>query len=83
MSVCFRWESEPDYCSTVKKTPPYDKGTRLVDFIDLVVLDFLMSRFILCAVFCERSESNRLFIKSVRDELMKLLPAARHTAGES
>ncbi|XP_030285596.1 BAR/IMD domain-containing adapter protein 2-like 2 [Sparus aurata] len=38
-----KWESEPDYCSTVKKTPPYDKGTRLVDFIDLVVLDFLMS----------------------------------------
>ena len=57
MSVCFRWESEPDYCSTVKKTPPYDKGTRLVDFIDLVILDFLMSRFKRCAVFCKRSES--------------------------
>ncbi|XP_075941428.1 extracellular serine/threonine protein kinase FAM20C-like [Anarhichas minor] len=36
------WESEPDYCSTVTKTPPYDRGTRLVDFMDLVVLDFLM-----------------------------------------
>ncbi|XP_070846821.1 extracellular serine/threonine protein kinase FAM20C-like [Chaetodon trifascialis] len=38
-----KWESEPDYCSAVRKTPPYDKGTRLVDFIDLVILDFLMS----------------------------------------
>ncbi|XP_030595050.1 extracellular serine/threonine protein kinase FAM20C-like [Archocentrus centrarchus] len=37
-----KWETEPDYCSTVKKTPPYDKGTRLVDFIDMVILDFLM-----------------------------------------
>ncbi|KAA8595315.1 hypothetical protein FQN60_012450, partial [Etheostoma spectabile] len=43
-----KWESEPDYCSKVKKTPPYNKGTRLVDFIDLVILDFLMSMFILC-----------------------------------
>ncbi|XP_034750389.1 extracellular serine/threonine protein kinase FAM20C-like isoform X1 [Etheostoma cragini] len=38
-----KWESEPDYCSKVKKTPPFNKGTRLVDFIDLVILDFLMS----------------------------------------
>ncbi|CAL8352271.1 unnamed protein product [Boreogadus saida] len=37
-----KWETEPDYCSTVKKTAPYDKGTRLVDFIDLAILDFLM-----------------------------------------
>ncbi|KAM6940219.1 extracellular serine/threonine protein kinase FAM20C-like [Xenentodon cancila] len=38
-----KWETDPDYCSTVKKTAPYDKGTRLVDFIDMVILDFLMS----------------------------------------
>ncbi|XP_061534502.1 extracellular serine/threonine protein kinase FAM20C-like [Phycodurus eques] len=38
-----RWETEPDYCETIKKTAPYDKGTRLVDFIDMVILDFLMS----------------------------------------
>ncbi|XP_068606870.1 extracellular serine/threonine protein kinase FAM20C [Brachionichthys hirsutus] len=37
-----KWESDPEYCSTVKKTPPYNKGTRLVDFIDMVLLDFLM-----------------------------------------
>lgn len=41
--LCFRWETETDYCSTVKNTPPYDKGTRLVDFMDMVILDFLMS----------------------------------------
>ncbi|XP_077575862.1 extracellular serine/threonine protein kinase FAM20C-like [Stigmatopora nigra] len=38
-----QWETEPGYCTTIKKTAPYDKGTRLVDFIDLVILDFLMS----------------------------------------
>ncbi|XP_068178253.1 extracellular serine/threonine protein kinase FAM20C-like [Antennarius striatus] len=37
-----KWESDPDYCSGVKTTPPYNKGTRLVDLMDLVVLDFLM-----------------------------------------
>lgn len=43
--VYFRWETDPEYCTTIKKTAPYDKGTRLVDFIDMVILDFLMSRF--------------------------------------
>ncbi|KAM9770129.1 extracellular serine/threonine protein kinase FAM20C-like [Menidia menidia] len=38
-----KWETNPEYCSTVKKTSPYDKGTRLVDFMDMVILDFLMS----------------------------------------
>lgn len=56
--VYFRWETEPDYCSTIKKTPPYDKGTRLVDFIDLVILDFLMSRCILYIHLFKRSNSN-------------------------
>uniref|UniRef100_A0A8C8DC28 Family with sequence similarity 20 member C, like n=1 Tax=Oryzias sinensis TaxID=183150 RepID=A0A8C8DC28_9TELE len=38
-----KWETEPNYCSTIKKTAPYNKGTRLVDFMDMVILDFLMS----------------------------------------
>lgn len=38
-----KWETDPDYCSSVKKTAPYDKGTRLVDFMDMVILDYLMS----------------------------------------
>uniref|UniRef100_A0A8C8GC92 FAM20 C-terminal domain-containing protein n=1 Tax=Oncorhynchus tshawytscha TaxID=74940 RepID=A0A8C8GC92_ONCTS len=37
------WEKNPDYCDTVKQTPPYNQGTRLVDLIDMVILDFLMS----------------------------------------
>lgn len=39
-----RWEKEPNYCDTVKQTPPYSYGTRLVDLIDMAVLDFLMSQ---------------------------------------
>ncbi|XP_041720332.1 extracellular serine/threonine protein kinase FAM20C [Coregonus clupeaformis] len=37
------WQKNPDYCDTVKQTPPYSQGTRLVDLIDMVILDFLMS----------------------------------------
>ncbi|KAI1884532.1 hypothetical protein AGOR_G00227340 [Albula goreensis] len=38
-----QWEKDPNFCATVKKTPPYNKGTRLVDLIDMAILDFLMS----------------------------------------
>ncbi|KAM9780467.1 uncharacterized protein ACB057_016552 [Neosynchiropus ocellatus] len=37
------WETDPDYCDLVKQTPPYDSGTRLLDLMDMVILDFLMS----------------------------------------
>ncbi|XP_017314424.1 extracellular serine/threonine protein kinase FAM20C [Ictalurus punctatus] len=37
------WEKTPGYCDAVKKTPPYDRGTRLVDLIDMTILDFLQS----------------------------------------
>ncbi|MCJ8747521.1 hypothetical protein PDJAM_G00154450 [Pangasius djambal] len=37
------WEKTPAYCDMVKKTPPYDRGTRLVDLIDMTILDFLQS----------------------------------------
>ncbi|MBN3295116.1 FA20C kinase, partial [Amia calva] len=36
------WEKNPDYCTTVKSTPPYNTGTRLADLIDMAILDFLM-----------------------------------------
>ncbi|KAM8930072.1 extracellular serine/threonine protein kinase FAM20C-like [Pelodytes ibericus] len=36
------WEFDPDYCDTVKETPPYNEGTRLLDLIDLSILDFFM-----------------------------------------
>lgn len=43
-TVVSRWEKDPAYCDTVKQTPPYNHGTRLVDLIDMAVLDFLMSQ---------------------------------------
>ncbi|XP_053577283.1 extracellular serine/threonine protein kinase FAM20C [Bombina bombina] len=36
------WELNPKYCDSVKETPPYSEGTRLVDLIDLCILDFFM-----------------------------------------
>uniref|UniRef100_G3P0D0 FAM20 C-terminal domain-containing protein n=1 Tax=Gasterosteus aculeatus aculeatus TaxID=481459 RepID=G3P0D0_GASAC len=38
-----QWQKDPAYCDTVKQKPPYSEGTRLVDLIDMAVLDFLMS----------------------------------------
>uniref|UniRef100_A0A8C9EMM2 FAM20 C-terminal domain-containing protein n=1 Tax=Pavo cristatus TaxID=9049 RepID=A0A8C9EMM2_PAVCR len=36
------WELDPNYCTQVRRTPPYDSGHRLLDLIDMAVLDFLM-----------------------------------------
>uniref|UniRef100_A0A8B9SQZ5 FAM20 C-terminal domain-containing protein n=1 Tax=Anas platyrhynchos TaxID=8839 RepID=A0A8B9SQZ5_ANAPL len=36
------WELNPNYCAQVRQTPPYDRGRRLLDLIDMTVLDFLM-----------------------------------------
>uniref|UniRef100_A0AAQ4NQY5 FAM20C golgi associated secretory pathway kinase a n=1 Tax=Gasterosteus aculeatus aculeatus TaxID=481459 RepID=A0AAQ4NQY5_GASAC len=36
------WEVDKDYCDEVKKTPPYDRGTRLLDVMDMTIFDFLM-----------------------------------------
>uniref|UniRef100_A0A8C2GH79 Family with sequence similarity 20 member C, like n=1 Tax=Cyprinus carpio TaxID=7962 RepID=A0A8C2GH79_CYPCA len=38
-----QWATDSNYCDSIKKTPPYDRGTRLVDLIDMSILDFLMS----------------------------------------
>lgn len=35
------WETDDQYCNNVKKTPPYDKGRRLYDLMDIAVFDFL------------------------------------------
>lgn len=40
----FRWEVDPDYCDEVKQTPPYDRGTRLLDVMDMTIFDFLMGK---------------------------------------
>ena len=37
-----QWEHDDDYCSLVKEIPPYDDGRRLLDLMDMAVLDFLM-----------------------------------------
>ncbi|XP_056153095.1 extracellular serine/threonine protein kinase FAM20C isoform X1 [Lampris incognitus] len=37
-----KWEVDPDYCEEVKQTPPYDRGTRLLDIMDMTIFDFLM-----------------------------------------
>ncbi|XP_074434919.1 extracellular serine/threonine protein kinase FAM20C-like isoform X3 [Larus michahellis] len=36
------WELNPNYCAQVRETPPYDRGHRLLDLIDMTILDFLM-----------------------------------------
>ncbi|NXX98833.1 FA20C kinase, partial [Centropus bengalensis] len=36
------WELNPNYCAQVRETPPYDSGHRLLDLMDMTVLDFLM-----------------------------------------
>ncbi|XP_008929879.2 extracellular serine/threonine protein kinase FAM20C [Manacus vitellinus] len=36
------WELNPNYCARVRETPPYDRGHRLLDLIDMTILDFLM-----------------------------------------
>ncbi|XP_067830816.1 extracellular serine/threonine protein kinase FAM20C-like isoform X2 [Heptranchias perlo] len=37
-----KWEMDPSFCDQIKKTPPYDSGTRLLDVMDMTILDFLM-----------------------------------------
>lgn len=37
-----RWELNPNYCTQVRETPPYNSGHRLLDLIDMAILDFLM-----------------------------------------
>jgi hypothetical protein len=37
------WETDSTYCdSVVKRSPPYDKGRRLLDLMDMAILDFLI-----------------------------------------
>lgn len=37
------WETDPTYCDkVVKKSPPYTEGRRLLDLMDMAVLDFLI-----------------------------------------
>ncbi|XP_075558071.1 extracellular serine/threonine protein CG31145-like isoform X1 [Dermacentor variabilis] len=37
-----KWELDDDYCVQVRATPPYDRGRRLPDLMDMAVFDFLI-----------------------------------------
>ncbi|CAG7834153.1 unnamed protein product [Allacma fusca] len=37
-----QWEVDSDYCDLIRSTPPYDRGRRLLDIVDMAILDFLM-----------------------------------------
>ncbi|XP_040918228.1 extracellular serine/threonine protein kinase FAM20C-like [Toxotes jaculatrix] len=79
-----KWEKEPAYCDTVKETPPYNHGTRLVDLIDMAVLDFLMSNMdrhhyetfekFGNETFLLHLDNGRAFGRHSRDELSILAP---------
>ncbi|KAK0173041.1 hypothetical protein PV328_006295 [Microctonus aethiopoides] len=36
-----QWENDSNYCSLVKEIAPYDKDRRLLDLMDMAILDFL------------------------------------------
>ncbi|XP_077195586.1 extracellular serine/threonine protein kinase FAM20C-like [Paroedura picta] len=36
------WELNQNYCTQVRQTPPYNQASRLLNLIDMTVLDFLM-----------------------------------------
>ena len=39
------WEGYDDLCEKVKQRPPYNKGRRLLDLIDMHIFDFLQGKF--------------------------------------
>ncbi len=39
------WEVDNLYCNKVRRKPPYNSGRRLLDLMDLAVLDFLMGKY--------------------------------------
>ncbi|KAM9746083.1 extracellular serine/threonine protein kinase FAM20C-like [Menidia menidia] len=82
-----QWEKDPGYCDTVKQTPPYNRGTRLVDVIDMAVLDFLMGNMdrhhyetfetFGNETFLLHLDNGRAFGRHSRDELSILAPLAQ------
>ncbi|KAM9844007.1 extracellular serine/threonine protein kinase FAM20C-like [Aulostomus maculatus] len=78
------WEKDLAYCDTVKQTPPYNQGTRLVDLIDMAILDFLMSNMdrhhyetfekFGNKTFLLHLDNGRAFGRHSRDELSILAP---------
>ncbi|XP_074648484.1 extracellular serine/threonine protein kinase FAM20C-like [Tubulanus polymorphus] len=78
------WETDSSYCKQVQQTPPYNKGRRLLDLIDLAVFDYLtgnMDRhhyetFLDFGndTFLLHLDQGRAFGKSLHDETSILAP---------
>ncbi|CAL8272349.1 unnamed protein product [Lota lota] len=81
------WEVDPDYCDVVKQTPPYDRGTRLLDVMDMTVFDFLMGNMdrhhyetfekFGNDTFIIHLDNGRGFGKHSHDELSILMPLSQ------
>ncbi|XP_055300427.1 extracellular serine/threonine protein CG31145-like isoform X2 [Sitodiplosis mosellana] len=78
------WELDPKYCKKVKTQPPYNKGRRLLDLIDMAIFDFLsgnMDRhhYETFTIFGENTftihyDNGRGFGRAFYDELANLAP---------
>ncbi|OWR45171.1 hypothetical protein KGM_205913 [Danaus plexippus plexippus] len=89
-----QWELQSDYCDTVRSTPPYDSGRRLLDLIDMSIFDFLTGnmdrhhyetfKMFGNETFTLHLDQGRAFGKAFHDELSILAPllqccTVRHT----
>ncbi|XP_062308119.1 extracellular serine/threonine protein kinase FAM20C isoform X1 [Osmerus eperlanus] len=81
------WEVDPDYCDEVKQTPPYDRGSRLLDIMDMTIFDFLMGNMdrhhyetfekFGNETFIIHLDNGRGFGKHSHDELSILVPLSQ------
>ncbi|CAH0723275.1 unnamed protein product, partial [Brenthis ino] len=89
-----QWELQSDYCDTVRSTPPYDSGRRLLDLMDMSIFDFLTGnmdrhhyetfKMFGNDTFTLHLDQGRAFGKAFHDELSILAPLlqcclVRHT----
>lgn len=89
-----QWELQSDYCDTVRTTPPYDSGRRLLDLMDMSIFDFLTGnmdrhhyetfKMFGNETFTLHLDQGRAFGKAFHDELSILAPllqccVVRHT----
>lgn len=89
-----QWELQSDYCDTVRTTPPYDSGRRLLDLMDMAIYDFLTGnmdrhhyetfKMFGNETFTLHLDQGRAFGKAFHDELSILAPLlqcclVRHT----
>jgi len=79
-----QWQLDDNYCSLVREVPPYSHGRRLLDLVDMAVLDFLMGNmdrhhYETFKTFGNATapihlDHGRAFGRSARDELSILAP---------